>query len=543
MRKMKVLSTLILIFCLFVTPLNTPTYAKNYDQPVYYSLDEATGQFQLKASMSAAPNVNITNGYQTFYVDGEENRMRILDCTLNNTETNSIPYTGLQRIKSIANGQTSTTVDDHLSSTAIMTSNSKSTVKNYNFGLDLNLAKQIPVTNILGTEVAGNFLSASFSSKFSFSTSYTTTNTNSEVKTLTKTYTKTYSIPNLPAFENCNSADFYTFTNYYVYDIEAEFVKPNVTSNESLGYVDYTYTYYIPQGYGGWSNPKKCAHCGKVFIQERPFTGYSGGSYDDDNTDMVHVEFANGTTAHFPEDYWSQVLRQKNGMYQKYNPNASTVFTFKYYWPVVEGVVIPYTFGETNELKLNKPIHMVPTGIEQVVYDGSRYYKMIVDESPLVDPYYNLYFPGEQIGDPVLPGSTQTIGLNKSLKTVNKTEKTVVKKKSKSFSLLSKFKNWISISGGYDKSTTSINSSSTTKTKIHTFSETNKYVLPSSFINAGYEGTRIHLTKDSMLYNVTGRILRYNSSTGEFDPSTEGLVTFQQEIQSPRVFAVPFDVR
>lgn len=542
MKRMKKTCALFITLCLCLTLFNLPTYGRTVNKPVYYRLDESSNRFQIKNSASyTAPNPNISNGYKTFYVDGRENRLRIISCNLNEAESNSMPYTGLKRIKTIANGQTSTTVDENFTSTAVVTSKMRTTESNYNFGVDLSYTKQYVTLNLLGEKVIKDLLSVGFSSKFSFSNSYTTNTTTSNVKSLTKTYTKSYTIPNLPSFKDCNSADFYTFTNYYVYDVTAEILIPNATSNPRFGYTDYTYTSSIKRPY---SSRKRCQYCGKEYVADMLVPSLDPEFEEEyDFRDIAHVDFADGSSGHCTREQWRSILNDEDNIYKKYSSCVNTTVTFKYYWPVVEGVVVPWTIGGPNDLVLNKPIHMVPRGMEQTIYDGNRYYKMIVDESPLIDPYYNIHFPGEQIGDPVLPGTTQTIAFNRSLSTTSKTEKTVVKKKSRSFSLVAKFKNWLSISGGYTKNKTKIDSSSTTVTNTHTLKETNKYVLPTSFMNAGYDGTRIHLTKDSMIYAVKGRIIPYSASTGNLDPNDDSILTYDQEFQYPRIYATPFDVR
>ncbi|WP_066502505.1 hypothetical protein [Abyssisolibacter fermentans] len=532
MKNVQKIVLFILCILLVIAPFNNSSVAISNDKPVYYVLDKENNGFVEKSSYNATPSISLPGTYETFYVDGVKNKLKIISATLNEEETNSLPYTGLQRIKSIANGQTSTTTQSNIHQKTVGTSSVKKKNSSFSFGLGITSNDKMASTI---QKVLKSFTSFSFSADFSFDKTYSTSNTNTKINKTESEYTKTYKVPNLPQFEGCNSADFYTFTNYYVYDIVAEIIVDGATSDKNFGYTSVINTYKTKQPYDG---VYRCACCNKILNGCDMFLPFLE-EYPEEDNDIVHVVLANGRTGHCGRNLWNLMVDE--GYYKPYNPDCNTIVEYKFYWPVVEGVVMPWTIDGPNEFNLNKPVHLVPSGMEEIIYDNNQYYKLVIQESPLTNVYHSISLPGEQVGEPVLPGLEQTISISKEIAVSSTTERTTVKNKSKSLSLVAKFKNWLSLSSGYKRSTQYIDSSSVNTTDVESISETNKYVLPSWFTDNGYEGNRIHVTKDSMLYEITGEIIPINSN-GTLDIANEGIITYTQKKEFPRVYANPFDV-
>lgn len=529
----KILSVMLCVILVLI-PFSNRSFAEENNEPVYFVLDQASDKFIEKSSCNA-PSVSLPGTYETFYVDGSTNKLKIISATLNEEETNSIPYTGLKRIKSIANGQTSTITEKNVYQKTIAMSKTKSSNKSFSFGLGLGSADNNKVTTAI-KEVLKSFTAFSFSADFSFDRKYTVKNTNTRINKVESEYTNSYTVPDLPNFEGCNSADFYTFTNYYVYDVVAEIIVDGATSDKASGYTSVYNTYKRKLPY---SSVYICGFCSnelrggdmRIPCLENPPKEY--------NDEIVHVNLANGMSGHCGRNMWDLLVRE--GYYKKYDPACSTIVNYKFYWPVVEGVVVPWKVDGPNDFNLNKPVHLVPNGIEETIFQNNKYYKFIVNESPLKNAYHSITLPGEQLGDPVLPGLTQTVKISKEVSLSTTTEKTKITNKNMSTSLLTKFKNFISLSAGHKRNKQYIDTSNVNETEIESYSETNKYVLPDYFSNKGYEGTRIHLTKDSMLYEVTGEIIPINSD-GTLDNANKGIITYTQKKEYPRIYANPFDV-
>ncbi|GMQ58688.1 hypothetical protein AN1V17_30830 [Vallitalea sediminicola] len=536
MKNLQKIASTVLCIILVLAPFSNIAFAESDNEPIYFTLDQASNQFIEKSSYNAPKSIELPGTYETFYVDNKANKLKIISATLNEEETNSLPYTGLKRIKSIANGQTSTTTQNSIYQKTVAMSKAKSTNNAFSFGLGLSADKNNDKITSAIQSVLKSYTSFSFSADFSFDRRYTTTNTNTRVNKVEREYTKSFTVPDLPNFKGCNSADFYTFTNYYVYDVVAEIIVDGATSDEHQGYTSVYNTYKQKRPHSSIST---CGYCGEEIRGCDMCLPCLENPPEEHNNEIVHVNLANGHSGHCGRNMWELVVRE--GYYKKYDPNCNTIVNYKFYWPVVEGVVIPWKVDGPNDFNLNKPVHLVPSGIEEIIYQDNKYYKFVVTESPLKNAYDSISLPGEQLGDPVLPGLTQTVKIAKDVTVSSTTEKTKITNKRFSTSLTAKFKNFISLSAGYKRHRQYIDTSSSNETEIESYDETNKYVLPNWFSDNGYEGTRIHLTKDTMSYEVTGEIIPINPD-GTLDNANKGILTYTQKKEFPRIYANPFDV-
>lgn len=515
-----------------IAPLNTQ--AATSPGVMYYSLNHneefvKTNQFR----SSSAPTLNFSN-YTDFKVDGVPYKFKVNKVTYNASETNNQPYINFTRMASIANGQVNAKSKSLEYSTTVNTSHISKKTRGFSFGASIG-APDKSVTSKLVKAAVGSSLG------FSTSRSFSRSNTTNELTKNTAQTQITLQVPSLPQYKDCNGVDFYVFTNTYVYDVEAVISMPDTTDNKYLGYTNLSYTNKRKSG-----RDYRCNRCWKVLrgtdmllpAPEEPEMPDMGEPTD---TRIVHLDLASGGTAHCSLEQWEDLNNSGLNHYAPYFEHNNTKVTFRVYWPETQGVAIPWYLDNNPQIVLNKPISLVPNGAEKIIYDNGSYYKMVIEDSHLIDSNYSVGLPGQQIHYPMLPGMIQNYADSKTVATTHRIEKIKQKSSKFSVSLVAKVFGFLKLSGGHNRSKTITNSTSTTTTESKTVTINNSFKLPSSYIEQGYDGASIFVTESGLLYEIRGKlypITRY----GDIDTSHPESITMTQKVEFPKTFAKPYKV-
>ncbi len=499
---------------------------------LYYSLNE-NNEFVLMDNISTAralstPTFNFPE-YSEFTVDGIATRFKVTKVTLNEEETAKQPYSNLTRIASIANGQvyTETKTFDYSKSVSISNIGQKS--KEFSFGGGGQtkglLGKIINLT--IGNTFGGNY-----------STRISSTNTSNSLTKITNSSAKTLSIPNLPEFKECNGADFYNLTTTSVYDIEAVIDLPDTTNSKYLGYTDLRYT--SKYGYGSDYYCRICSEKIDGLDIRTPFPDDPRNEDEPGDSRIVHIELASGDTGHCSLSQWEQMNRYGRNPYKSYCENNGTEVSFRLYWANTLAATVPWLIESNDKIPFNKPVSLVPDGVEKIIYNNGKYYKMVIEDSHLTDFNYSINLPGDQL-DPIPEGMVQTY---KETRTVTKTDM-VEQVLKQSGGLSRSFKvsifNFLRLNGGSKRSMNISNTSSTTISESDIVEINNTFKMPQSYIDSGYDGACIYVTESGLSYEITAKIYPLNS-LGEADTSKEESITMIQKVEFPKIFAKPYKV-
>jgi hypothetical protein len=536
---MKKIFCYIIIILLIFTQLNITTFAEDRDnisrKIQYYTYDEAKEEFvkdeeyRFKSSFA---------GYdkepEPITIDGEEYFIKINSIKKDEGASSNHSYTELYRIQSIANGQISSISNEYTKKNVHSTSHITKT--NKSFSVDAKVLKEISESK--SREV--------FNLGYQYSKDYSSSNKETTINSIITNQTKKFNIPLESIYDLCNSADFYIFKDYEVYDIEAEIYLKYSTEDKNKGYTKIIRSRAEPGG-NAHKNWLQCKECNAILVEWDNSSGpMPKGKLPADESSyypycqVPHVEFANGRTRHFSLEEWANV---NNKIYFPYNKNGSTKVKFKFYKPMTKAVTLPWNIEYINnntEIELNKPIELFPKGASETVYHEGRNYLFTVVESPLVDSNYAIDLSTESIAS-ISKGVTEEISCDKNITTITSHSSVVSSSHGFSAGLKLKFASWLTGALNYSQKKTKITENNDEYTDSKNYQWTSTFEMPQGFINAGYDCIMVFLTKDAMRYKVTGEITPINTD-GSLDLSKKETIVYYQSVEFPRAISKPLKV-
>lgn len=529
----------ILIFLILLTQLFGIAYAGVIDTDTiqYYIYDENLEKF-VPDQEYIQNRSSFSSEIDEITIDGKKSFVVINSFELNEQLTSEMNYTGLNRIQSISNGQTSSVSEEFTDKEIHSISNIVKKNKNFSTGIKLlggifgnKSKKDANKTEVLNGE-------------YSFQSSYSTTDKETEIESIMKRKTKNYSIPDDEMFDNCNAADFYIFRSYKIYDVEGEIYHEYETTDRNKGYVSVDDAIAVV-GESNVNQWLECSKCGAIVKDygsgggEIPLsTGYRSDYHPYQN--MYHVTFADGTLRHFSCADWDEV---NNKIYFPYNEDSKTTVTFRYYKPVLMSVTLPWKFDYINdagEINLNKPVELLPKGMEEIVCDSNKYYKFRLLESYLYDSNHAINLDIDTI-DSLSKGVTEELELDEYLSTT--IEHTEVNSSSSGYSagLKLKFCSWLTGSANYSQKVTKIKEEYDSVTNTVHYNVIATYTMPQDYIDAGYDCTGFYVTEDTMRYKIKGEIIPLDED-GIMDLNNKTTIEYYQDIEFPRAYSLPEDV-
>lgn len=458
-------------------------------------------------------SIKSTNTPYDITIDGDDYLVKVIKCDLDQNMTNSIPYTHLDRVMSIANGQTETNSN---SDTYKKTSQVSHThLKKISFRHERSAL----------LEVAKDILDVSKSLKVDFSKSKQRTNTQKKVNKKTETETVQYSIPSNAS--DCNGVDYYTYSGMQVYDVEVELVDKISTDNQSIGYTDVRDI----QIYMADDNDMyhvECSHCGEDFILP----------YWDPEHRYKHVQFADGHHEHYCNMDFKTKCYQKSIMPYRYD--LKTTMTLKYYLPKIYLDSKAWHKDLNSQFLLDKPVHMLPVGTEEIVCYQDKKYLFRVTESPLRTTF-TTNLPGVEAkkGSPVCDGVTKTVEFNNETQITNSVENITTTNWSISNDIKLTFAKWLSLSYGATYSDTVINKDYQETEETVSYYNISQFKLPAAF-EADYTGMNIMETDDIFTFDIIGVIIPYDNN-GYLQETQKTNITFEVNQSFAKRFADPYN--
>ncbi|GKX32172.1 hypothetical protein SH1V18_46520 [Vallitalea longa] len=448
-------------------------------------------------------------------IDDKEYSLKIVSCKKNVAESNNMPYTQMDKVMTIANGQTQSVKNVDGYTTTHMTSNVKKHNDSFSFGVGVAGNKE----NAFAEKLVQKIGAFNFDLTTEFTNSYKTTDTKRKVEKEVITESTTYSVPNWA--KGCNGIDWYTFSKMEVYDMVVELREEFTTDNPIKGYTDLIDTdFYVDYDI----NPNgrlRCRHCNQIVdVGPGSLVGY-------------HVIFADGRVEHFADSYFKFAC-MTNG-YKPYNSNRSTTISFKYYRPEIKGGPFAWHMDQPNTLDVSHPIELIPKGTEETIVCGDRTYLYRVLESNLQQPYYS-NLPGEQTGMVMDGTETTKIVFNEnSYKT--SFEKVTSQTNKTSWEVKVKLLKWLSLSGGGNHSNETIDTTYDDEERVRQLYEETNFKFPEEY-KQEYKCIQVYDTVDVFVFRVKCEVIPYMTN-GELDFSNKDIITLDIEKEFPKRYSKP----
>lgn len=513
-KAIKLLSCILTL--LFMTYPLTQSYAEtsisnqNNKQLYIYNpqLEKFIPENEYKQNMLSIPN-KIPN-WRNLTIDGKKYSIKILSAQINNTDSNNMPLTQMDKVMTIANGQTQSVKSVSGYTTTHMTSHVKKHNNSFSFGIatDGGFLEKL-------AQKTGGF---NFGVSSEFTNSYETTDTKRTVEKEVITETSTYYIPSWAT--NCNGMDWYTFSKMEVYDMVIELREEFTTDDPVKGYTELIETdFYVDYDIDP-NGRLRCSHCNQIVDVGPGLKGY-------------HVKFANGRCEHHDKLNFRIECIDKG--YKPYNSNRSTTISFKYYKPIKIGGPYEWHIDQPNNLDFKYPVELIPKGTEETIVCGDKTYLYRVLESNLQQPYYS-NLPGTQTG--MVMDGTETTKIVFNEKTYKSSFKKIHSQSNKiSWEAKGKLFKWLSLSAGGSHSSETINTTYDDEERDKQLYTETIFKFPKEYQQT-YKCIEIYDTVDVFVFKVKCEVIPYKSN-GKLDLANKDIITLDLEKEFPKRYSKP----
>lgn len=504
-----------LVLSLISTPLIS--HASNPEiKKSYYSIDKNTGKLKYDGSYHLSQQIDFDSDWHTMNIDGKLLSFKIKGITYNKSSSDNMPYTGINRIYSIANGQT---LQNSVSSTII---NKKGTI--------LNKQSSGKISASAGLSI-GKFLN--FKNKLSKTWNTSITSTNIEESNETSTISDTYSFYNTLKGKGYNSLDFYTVTAYDVYDVDVDLIEHNGDTIVST----------------------QCqfnANATSVFCRECGSTIKTNGillPYDEGDLTLAHVktQSSTGTSNTYHIGYPSNespitYLRKHTSRVivdgvETILPINVTNMKLEYLTPYEIKFSSPWKLSDSITQSGDSKIQLVAPGTQKLIENNGEKYLLTIKDSKLLSR--------SSLPDETLPplrfsianGQSVNKELSSTLTKTSSLEKVSGISYNFSTGLSGSLFKILSFEAGYDKNLSGSLTTNISQTVSISVSGKNSYFFPEEFSNQG-NSLIFNTTNDFAEFLITAQATPINSD-GSFNTNQTINMTFKYKQPFIKNYSLP----